>query len=52
MYYPNHAGGATTPNVADGAGGGMNGAGGPGSLDYKDILDERFASPRVLIKQS
>ena len=49
MYYPSQMqGGATTPNVTDGSGPG----GGPGSLDYKDILDERFASPRVMVKQS
>ena len=43
MYYPGHmsAQGATTPQVMEG-----------GVLDYKDILDERFASPRVIIKQS
>lgn len=37
-------GGATTPGVTDGGAGGV--------LDYKDILDERFASPRVMVKQS
>jgi len=44
MYFPNHmtAQGATTPSVTEG---------GPGVLDYKDILDERFASPRVMVKQ-
>lgn len=46
MYYPSQMqGGATTPSVTDGAGAN-------GSLDYKDILDERFASPRVMVKQS
>ena len=52
MYYPSHSGGTNTPNVADGPAGGVNGGVGPSSLDYKDILDERFASPRVLVKQS
>lgn len=52
MYYPSHSGGANTPNVADGSAGGVNGGVGPSSLDYKDILDERFASPRNLVKQS
>ena len=37
-------GGATTPSVTN--------DGGQGVLDYKDILDERFASPRVMVKQS
>ena len=43
MYYPNHilAQGATTPSVNEG---------GSGVLEYKDILDERFASPRVIVK--
>ena len=43
MYHPGHmsAQGVTTPQVMEG-----------GVLDYKDILDERFASPRVIIKQS
>ena len=49
MFYQNHISGgqsgATTPNVT-------NEGGGMGVLDYKDILDERFASPRVLVKQS
>jgi len=45
MYYASQMqGGATTPGVTDGGAGGV--------LDYKDILDERFASPRVMVKQS
>lgn len=43
MYYPGHLSqqGTTTPGVPDN-----------GLMDYKDILDEKLGSPRIMVKQS